>query len=197
MAPCAHWDGISVLNREDVVMRLLVAPLAVAILSTGLLCGLSDVAVSQTATGPANSLPGITVLAPKQITRPHRPERAANTTATRRTLPAAQTHTRTASAAPNSILAKIAELERTSSNCTDGCQTSFRHGNAPWNGCSASAGVFSPTCRNVHNFKTYSECRDYGLFLGWRHNEVLGYCGSLAAGQKFEVADLKPRGRQR
>jgi hypothetical protein len=172
-----------------------VAPSAVAILSTALLCGPSSTAVSQTTPGPGTSLPSVTVVAPRQAARPHRPARAANTTATRRTLSAIQTQA--PSAAPNSTLAKFAQLERTSSNCSDGCQTSFKHGNAPWNGCSASSGVFSPTCRNVRNFKSYFECRDYGRFLGWRDNEVWGYCTSLAAGDKFNVAELKPPGRQR
>ena len=39
-------------------------------------------------------------------------------------------------------MAKLAALEKTSSNCTDGCQTSFKYGNQPWNGCSASSGDF-------------------------------------------------------
>ena len=64
-------------------------------------------------------------------------------------------------------------------------------------GCSASGDTFSPTCRNVRNFQAYFECREHGLFLGWRHNDVWCYCSSLAAGQKFKVADLKPPGRQR
>ena len=52
----------------------LVAPSALAVLSTVLLSG---TAVSQTATGPANQLPSITVQAPKQVARPHRPEAGA------------------------------------------------------------------------------------------------------------------------
>jgi hypothetical protein len=191
--------------REDVVMRLsstFVAPLAVAILSTALLGGLSDTAVSQTATGSVATLPSITVVAPKQSARPHR--QAANTGASRQTLPATQPApqkpvqplTQTPPPAPNSTMAKLAELERTTSNCTDGCQTSFKYGNAPWNGCSGSADIFSPTCRNVRNFKTYYECRDHGLFVGWRNNEIWWYCSSLAAGQKYEVAELKRPGRR-
>jgi hypothetical protein len=45
-------------------------------------------------------------------------------------------------------------------------------------------------CRNVRNYKTYSECRESGLFLGWRNNEIWWYCTSLAAGQKYQVAEL-------
>ena len=50
----------------------LVAPSAVAILSTALLCSLTGTAMSQTATG--STLPSITVEAPKQTARPQRPE---------------------------------------------------------------------------------------------------------------------------
>ena len=46
-----------------------VAPSAVAILSTALLCGPSGTAMSRTATGPATPLPSITVDAPKQVAR--------------------------------------------------------------------------------------------------------------------------------
>lgn len=194
-------------------MRLsstLVAPLAVGILSTALLGGLSDTAVSQTATGSATTLPSITIVAPKQVARPHRPGQAATRVSSRRIVPAAekpaqapaQAPVRTATAtptpppAPGSTMAKFAELERTSSNCTDGCQTSFKYGNAPWNGCSTTGDIFSATCRNVRNFKTYYECRDHGLFVGWRNNEIWWYCSSLAAGNKYRVAELKRPGRQ-
>jgi hypothetical protein len=95
------------------------------------------------------------------------------------------------------------ELERTSSNCTDGCQTSFKYGNQPWNGCSGSEAnfKFSATCRNVRNFKTYQECRENGLFLGARHYEVWWYCSSLLAGgklsgEKVQVAEVRQPGRR-
>ena len=53
----------------------LVAPSAVAILSTSLLCGLSGTAVSQTT--PGSPLPSVTVTAPEQMARPpQRRERA-------------------------------------------------------------------------------------------------------------------------
>jgi hypothetical protein len=178
-----------------------VASSAVAILSIVLLCGPSGTAMSQTATGSATSLPSITVEAPKQVARPQRTIRGANTVASRRTSPTAQTP----SAAPGSVMARFAALERTSSNCTDGCQTGFRYGNQPWNGCSASSGNspgFSPTCRNVRNYKTYEECRETGLFLG--DNRGLGswwYCSSLLAGgklagEKSQVAELNRSGRR-
>jgi hypothetical protein len=57
--------------------------------------------------------------------------------------------------------------------------TSFRSGNAPWNGCSVSGGGYSSTCRNTRNYKTYSECREGGLILGWRNAEVAWNCTSL------------------
>src|ERR1700754_243056 len=111
------------------VMRsILVAPSAVAILSTALLCGPSGTAVSQTATGSTTQLPSITVQAPTQVARPHRPSQratsegpshVANTVGSRRESPTA----RTPSPAPDSVLAKLAKIERTASNCTDGCQT--------------------------------------------------------------------------
>ena len=182
----------------------IVAPSAIAILSTALLCGLSGTAVSQTATGSATPLPSITIVAPKQVARPQRPVarpqgsgRVANTVAPRPTSPPA----RTPSPAPGSTMAKLAALEKTSSNCTDGCQTSFKHGNQPWNGCSTTGDIFSTTCRNVRNYKTYYECRDTTMFVGWRQNDAWWHCSSLLAGgklagEKYQVAELKRSGRR-
>jgi hypothetical protein len=121
----------------------------------------------------------------------------ASTAASRPTPPTTQTP----SPAQGSVLAKLAALEKTSSNCTDGCQTSFKYGNQPWNGCSTTGDNFSATCRNVRNYKTYSACREGGLFLGWRNNEIWWYCTSLAAGgkfagEKYQVAELKRSGRR-
>ena len=195
----------------------IVAPSAIAILSTALLCGLSGTAVSQTATGSATPLPSITIVAPKQVARPQRPQQTArppqrptqtaNTVASRPTSPTTQTPSapRTAqkpAPAKDSVMAKLAALEKTSSNCTDGCQTSFKYGNQPWNGCSTTGGEFnfSATCRNIGNYKTYFECKDARLFLGARHNEAWWYCSSLLAGgklagEKYQVAELKRSGR--
>jgi hypothetical protein len=189
------------------VMRMsssLVAPSAIAVLST---VWLSGTAASQTATGLANQLPSITVQAPKQVARPVvRPQRqapqVANTVAARRTSPAPQTPSATAqNPAPGPVMARIAALEKTSSNCTDGCQTSSKYGNQPWNGCSGSAGSFSATCRNVRSYKTYQECRESGVFLAWKHWETWWYCSSLHAagklsGEKLQVAELKRSGRR-
>jgi len=171
-----------------------VASAAVAILSTALLCSLTGAAMSQTT--PGSTLPSVTVVAPKPLARPpHRPERTANTRAGRRTAPATQAPIETATRTPaqGSVMAKLKELERTSSNCTDGCQTSFKYGNQPWNGCSTTGDIFSATCRNVRNFKSYAECTEHGLLLGWHRNGIWWYCTSLLAGNKL-VAELKPQG---
>jgi len=174
------------------------APSAVAILSTALLCAPGGAAMSQTTPSSPTSLPSVTVQAPSQVARPpHKPVQSANTGAVRRTAPA----TRTPPPAPGSVMAKLAQLERTSRNCTDGCQTSFKYGNQPWNGCSSTGDTFSPTCRNVRNFKTYGECTEHGLFIGWHRAAVWGYCTSLLAGgklagEKFQVAELKRSGHR-
>lgn len=194
---------------EDIVMRLSsrpVAPSAVAILSTALLCGLSGTALSQTATGSAAPLPSITVDAPKPVAwrhgpvaAPQGPARVVNAVASRPTSPPSQTP----APAKGSVMARFAALEKTSSNCTDGCQTSFKYGNQPWNGCSTTGGEFnfSATCRNGRNFKTYFECKETSRFLGARPVESWWYCSSLLAGgklagEKVQVAELKRSGRR-
>jgi len=57
----------------------LVAPSAVAILSTALLCSLTGPAMSQTEprVGGVTSLPGVVVEAPKQLDRPKKPRQRA------------------------------------------------------------------------------------------------------------------------
>ena len=189
-------------------MRLsssVVAPSAVAILSTALLCGPSGPAMSQT------QLPSVTIVAPKPVARPQspaatpqRPPPVATTVASRPTPPPAQAPSappQKPAPAKDSVMAKLAALEKTSSSCTDGCQTSFKYGNQPWNGCSTTGDIFSATCRNVRNYKTYFECRDTGLFLAWRNAEVWWYCSSLLAGgklagEKVQVAELKRSARR-
>jgi hypothetical protein len=176
-----------------------VAPCSVTILSTLMLCGLSGTAVSQTATGAASALPRITVEAPKQAARPHTPQQVANpagprrtAVAPRRTAPTA----RTASAAPGSVLGKLASLEKASSSCAGGCETSMKYGNAPWNGCSYSAGVnatFSATCTDTLRYKSYLDCRDTKLFLGWIQREAWWHCSGMAAGKRFQVAEIRRR----
>ena len=193
------------------VSSSLVAPSAVAILSTVLLCAPGGTAMSQTG-GSSATLPSVTVVAPKQVARSHRPvarplqrpPQGANTVASGPTSPTPQTPTaQTTAPAQGSVMAKIAALEKTSSNCTDGCQTSFKYGNQPWNGCSGSGDfTFSTTCRNARNFKTYQECRETGMFLGARQYEVWWYCSSLYAAGKLsgekqqQVAELKRSGRR-
>jgi hypothetical protein len=182
----------------------LVAPSAVAILSAALFCGPSGTAMSQT------QLPSVTIEAPKQVARPQRPvarpqrpARLANTVAAQGPSPSASPTAQMPAPARGSVMAKFAALERTSSNCTDGCQTSFKYGNQPWNGCSTTGDIFSATCRNVRNFKTYQECTEHGLFLGWHRNGVWWYCTSLLGGGKLAgekqqlVAELKRSGRPR
>jgi hypothetical protein len=212
----ASWTGGTVsapgrnlcLELGERVMRIsssLGAPSAGAILSTALLCGLSGTAMSQT------QLPGVTVEAPKHVAKPHgqvarppqRSPQIANTVASRPTSPTPQTPTaQTTAPAQGSVMAKLAALEKTSSNCTDGCQTSFKYGNQPWNGCSTTGDIFSATCRNGRNFKTYQECRETGMFLAWRQYEVWWYCSSLHAAGKLtgekqqQVAELKRSGRR-
>jgi hypothetical protein len=165
----------------------LVAPSAVAVLSTVLLWG---PAASQTATGSAAQLPTVTVEAPKQVTTRHSSKPVANTVASRRTSSTAQTR----SAAPGSILGKLAKLEKSSSSCNGGCETSFKSGNAPWVGCSFSGGwysTFSSTCTDTLTYKNYVDCMETKQFVGWDQRRAWWYCNSLAAGGKFQVADLK------
>ncbi|MFK4502856.1 hypothetical protein ABIF86_007147 [Bradyrhizobium japonicum] len=141
-----------------------------------LLCGLSGTAMSQP-TPTETQLPSITVDAPRQVARPHKPTHHVATRSTGyRTSPA----TSTAVAAPMSDAARLAKLERETSSCAGGCQSSFKTGNQPWVGCNASGGVYSFTCRNVGNFKTYDECKEAGRVTGWRSGETSAYCSSLA-----------------
>ena len=174
-----------------------VAPSAVAILSTVLLCAPGGTAMSQTG-GSSATLPTVTVVAPKQVARPQRPERVASrrTSSTART-PAAQTSSASTEAimeGSGSALGKLARLEKLSSSCNGGCETSFKSGNAPWVGCSESAGyssVFSATCRDTLTYASYRSCMDTKMFTGWEQRKAWWYCTSLSAGGKFKVAELK------
>jgi len=173
-----------------------IAPSAVAVLSTVLLCG---PAASQTATDSAKPLPRITVDAPKQVARPNSPKQVANTVASRRRSSTTQTSSstaRTSSPAPDSILGRIAKLEKVASNCNGGCESSLRHGNAPWVGCSESGGgqttgPFSATCRDNLTYKSYVDCVETKWFLGEYRNRAWWLCSSLDAAGKFQVAELK------
>ncbi|OKO83631.1 hypothetical protein [Bradyrhizobium sp. AS23.2] len=159
------------------ISSLFLARPAVAISSAALLlCG---PAMSQPTplAGADTQLPGVTVEAQKQAARPHRP---AHHTASRSTGYRTAPIVSPAAAAPMSDAAKLAKLERETGSCVGGCQSSFRHGNQPWVGCNASGGVYSFTCRNVGNYKTYDECKEAGRITGWRSGETSAYCSSLA-----------------
>jgi len=177
-----------------------VAPSFVAVVSTILLCG---PAISQTATGPATSLPSVTVDAPKPAAKPNAPEQRANSGGSRRTLSTGPSTAQTPSVAPNSVQGRIAKLEREASSCNGGCQTSFKTGNAPWVGCSfgageaAGVGPYSLTCTDTLNYTTYMDCTTTKTFLGWGAREARWHCTSLLAGGKLtqeKVAQLKRSG---
>jgi len=173
----------------------LVVPLTIAILSTTFLSG---TAVSQTATDTVTPLPAITVEAPKHLPKPRQVGRPAQeaTVGSRPAAPGSQT----SPAARGSVLARIATLEKASSSCNGGCETSFKSGNAPWVGCSEAAGLFhtfSVTCRDTLTYKSYEDCRETKVFLGLERNKAWWLCTSLAAGGKFQVAELKRATRPR
>ena len=162
----------------------LVAILTIALL----LCGLSGPTMSQTATpSGGTALPSITVQAPKQrVAKPEKPKpRAVARTTVRNTVSPGTSLSPTTpfSAAQELVLAKLARLERASSSCAGGCQTSFPSRGRPWVGCSASgwpALAYPGTCRNIYNYKSYVECTETSRFLGWRPMEYHWYCTSLA-----------------
>ena len=166
------------------------APSAVAILSTALLSG---TAASQTATGPTNQLPSVTIEAPRQVARPQRPEVTPQGRVVHRagrTSRSTQTATGTPSAAQGPVMAKLARLEREASSCNDGCESSFRHGKDPWVGCSESAGwysVFSATCKDTLTHKDYVQCVETEMFIGWERQRAWWRCTGMLAGGKFRV----------
>lgn len=175
--------------------RVVVAPSAVGILSIALLCVLSGAAQSQTA-GSSGALPGVTIDAPKQRARPHRlvarpqrPRHVANTIASRPASPPPQTPLAQAMA-HGSVMSKFVAIEtvasRAQSTCADGCPTSFKTASQPWNGCSSPGSfILSTTCRNPPRFRTYEECREIGMFVGFKSTEMWWYCSSLHAGGKL------------
>jgi hypothetical protein len=172
-----------------------VVPSTIAILSTTLLSG---PAASQTATDAATPLPPITVEAPKHPAKPRQVGRLGQgaTVASRPTAPSSQTPP----PAHGSVLARIASLEKASSSCNGGCETSVKTGDAPWVGCSEAAGLFhtfSVTCRDTLTYKSYEECRETRVFLGLDRNKAWWLCSSLAAGGKFQVAEVKRATRPR
>jgi hypothetical protein len=98
-------------------------------------------------------------------------------------------------------MGRIASLEKVASSCNGGCASSFRHGNEPWIGCSESGGnieygPFSPTCRDTITHTSYLGCVETKTFLGENRNKAHWLCSSLAAGNRFKVAELKRSGRR-
>jgi len=176
----------------------LVVPSAIAALSTVLLVG---PAASQIPSGSAASLPPVTVDAPKQAAKPDRVERAGSTGASRRTARTTSSAARTPSYAPDSNLGRLASLEARASSCNGGCASSFRQGNEPWVGCSESGGglnygPFSPTCRDTVTHTSFENCVETRTFLGDNRNRAHWLCSSLAAGNRFKVAEIKRSARR-
>jgi hypothetical protein len=171
----------------------LVAPSAVAILSTALLCGLTGAAISQTT--PNSTLPSVTIEAPRQVARPQREERSQGSGRVvhrGRTSRSTQTATGTPSAAQGPVMAKLARLEREASSCNDGCESSFRHGKDPWVGCSESVGyysVFSATCKDTLTHRDYVQCTETKMFTGWDRQRAWWYCTSLMIAGRFRVTE--------
>jgi hypothetical protein len=161
---------------------LFAADKTVSIISIALsLYCVSGAAMSQPTPEAVNTpLPGITVQAPKVRHTAVAPSRAGRRVASHRAARTISKFDDRIGPSDEPIMAKIERLGRHTSSCADGCQSSFKHGNDPWHGCSASGNVLSFTCRNVGGYKTYQECKDAGLTLGWRDREQLYYCSSLA-----------------
>jgi hypothetical protein len=158
--------------------------LAIAIASTAMmLFSLSGAAMALTEPSGSTSLPSITVEAPKQGIRPQRPMQRAVIRGTGRRTASHGTSptTTTPSTGEGSVLERLRKLERESSSCPDGCQSSFPSGNRPWVGCSTSAFPMpSVGCRNTRHFKTYVACTETVYFLGYRQVEAWWYCSNLA-----------------
>jgi hypothetical protein len=156
---------------------------------------------------PNSSLPAVSVEAPKE--RPAVVPRQGPTTVTSHR---ATGHRATGLSAaptpvfaPNTVLGRIARLERSASSCNGGCETSYRVGNAPWVGCSFSGGEpfthsVSATCRDTLSYNTYAQCVDTKTLLGATARESRWICTSLLAGGKLpgekQVAEAKPSGRR-
>ena len=166
---------------------------AVAILATLLLYG---PAASQTTAGSNQPLPDITVEAPKQAARPHQSQQAAHSVASHRAFRTVQGPSSSGQASSSvartpkgPVMRRIASLEARASSCNGGCETSFKTGNAPWIGCSESAGrlnVFSATCRDTLTYKDYADCVETKWFLAWDQQRIRWVCSSLMAAGKFK-----------
>ena len=83
-------------------------------------------------------------------------------------------------------------IERAASSCNDGCETSFKRGNAPWVGCSVSAGfrgTFSATCTDTLTHRDYVQCTETKMFTGWDRQRAWWYCTSLMIAGRFRVTE--------
>jgi len=166
-------------DLSERVMRMsssLVAPSALAVLSTVLLSG---TAMSRTEPSSApTALPSITVQAPKPVARSQRPQQRA---VTRNTVSRTVSRGTSPTAGEESVLEKLRRIERSVSSCDGGCQSSLPSRGRPWVGCSASGWPMgSSTCKNGRNYKSYVECTEASYFLAWKPMEVWWYCSSLA-----------------
>ena len=148
-----------------------------------LLSGLSGAAMAVTDPSGSNSLPSISVQAPKPVARPIRPVERAVTHGSRRR---AESHERSPAATSQpggegTVLERLQRLERTSHSCDDGCSSSFPKGNRPWVGCSVSAFPQpSAGCRNPRHFTSYVQCTEHVMFLSWLSRDAWWYCSNLA-----------------
>ena len=52
-------------------------------------------------------------------------------------------------------------------------------GNAPRVGCSWAGGWNLSSCKNVGNWKSYTECKEAAAKTGWRDFEGWWYCSSV------------------
>ncbi len=170
-------------------------PSVVATLSTVLLCSTSGTAMSQPT--PNSSIPAVSVEAPKA--RSTVVPRQGPTTVTSHRATGSST-AQTPVFAPNTVLGKIAKLERSASSCNGGCETSYRVGNAPWVGCSHSSeiyiGNFSSTCRDTLSYNTYAQCVDTKALLGATPRESRWICSSLLAAGKLPGEKQVAEGRR-
>ncbi|MGY3233440.1 hypothetical protein ACVWZ4_006026 [Bradyrhizobium sp. USDA 4472] len=164
-------------------------PSIVFTLSTVMLCSSSGTASSQPT--PNSSLPPVSVEAPKARTTVVPTQRPTTVTSHhRQRAPGSSTAQGEGSVfGPNTVLGKIAKLERSASSCNGGCEVSYRVGNAPWVGCSQSGerdiGPFSTTCRDTLNYNTYAHCIETKTLLGATGKESRWLCSSLQAGGKL------------
>ena len=46
-------------------------------------------------------------------------------------------------------------------------------------GCTGGVWPAFAACKNVYNYKTYSDCHVDAIKLGWRGNDIWWYCSSL------------------